>query len=95
MGYLGVLAARLGDPDRAHEYDQRLASLDNTYLFGYQTLWRARIAAQLGDVDASLAFLREAFSEGASFPFEFLHTGADFDPLRDLSSFREILRPKG
>jgi len=95
VGNLGVLAARLGDPDRARLYDRRLASLESPYLFGRHTLWRARIAAQLGDLEASLGLLRNAFGEGAAFSFDLLHTEADLDPLRAHPAFLEILRPKG
>ncbi len=95
MGNLGVLAARLGDPDRARLYDMRLASLESPYLFGSHTLWRARIAAQLGDLESSLGLLRNAFAEGAAFSFDLLHTEPDFDPLRAHPAFLEILRPKG
>jgi len=95
LGSLGVLAARLGDLDAARAFDDRLASLHDPYLFGSHTLWRARLAAQLGDPEASVGFLRSALREGAAFPFDLLHTGADFDPLRELPSFQEILRPKG
>jgi len=95
MGNLGVLAARLGDPDRARLYDGKLASLESRYLFGRQTIWRARIASQLGDLEASLTLLRNAFGEGAAFSFNLLHTEPDLDPLRDHPAFLEILRPKG
>jgi DNA-binding SARP family transcriptional activator len=94
-GYLGVLAARLGDPDLARARDASLASLKDKYLFGYHTLWRARIAAQLGNLDGSLSFLREAFTKGADQTLDLLHAEADLDPLRDHPAFLEILRPKG
>jgi DNA-binding SARP family transcriptional activator len=95
VGYLGVLAARLGESDLANHYDERLAGLESAYLFGSHSLWRSRISAQLGDREGSLNLLRTALSQGAAFPFALLHTGADFDPLRDHPSFQEILRPKG
>jgi hypothetical protein len=95
IGNLGVLAARLGDEDEARALDRRLADLEGPYRFGSHTLWRARITAQLGDLEVALGHLRDALSEGAAFPFDILHREADFDPLRNHPAFLEILRPKG
>ena len=95
LGYLGVLAARLGDTARAGEYADRIAGFETPYLFGYDTIWRARIAAQLGDIQTSLDLLRDGFAQGADFTLDLLHANPDFDPLRGHPAFIEILRPKG
>jgi hypothetical protein len=93
LGRLGVLAARAGEKQEAGRLSTALAASTQPYLLGAPTLWRARIAAQLGDHAQALTLLRQALSEGQ--PYElWLHTDLDLDPLRDLASFRELIRPK-
>jgi tetratricopeptide (TPR) repeat protein len=94
LGYLGALAARRGDRAEAERVSASLAASTQPYLRGAHTLWRARIAALLGDREQALALLHESLAQGQIFLLR-LHTDADLDPLRNHPSFRELLRPKG
>src|SRR5438874_6447728 len=64
LGYLGAVAARQGNRDQALRVDQTLARVKRPYLFGRPTVWRARIQALLGERDAAVALLQEAFARG-------------------------------
>jgi DNA-binding SARP family transcriptional activator/TolB-like protein len=94
LGHLGTLAARRGDRAEAERIATALASSAQPYLRGENTLWRARIAAQLGEHGEAVHLLREAFARGQPYGL-WLHTDPDLEPLRNLSSFRELMHPKG
>jgi serine/threonine-protein kinase len=92
-GYLGLVAAhqhRRGDALAAAE---RLSKVNQPYLFGRATMWRARLAAQLGDRDAAIVLLRQSLAEGCPFGIG-IHRDIDLEPLRDVPSFREIVNPR-
>ena len=94
QGFLGVLAARHGDRREAQRISEELGSLQQPYLFGENTYWRACIAALLGERHAAVALLREAFASG--YPYSLvLHTDVDLESLRDYPPFQELLRPRG
>ncbi len=92
-GWLGVVAARQGRNEEARRVAAWLHELERPYLFGRQTLWRARIAALLGDDDA-LGLLRDAIAQGRGLG-TWLHTEIDFESLRADPAFRELLTPQG
>jgi DNA-binding SARP family transcriptional activator/TolB-like protein len=94
LGHLGALAARRGDRAEAERISAALASSLQPYLRGGHTLWRARVAAQLGEHEQALHLLRDAFNEGQPYGV-WVHTDPDLAPLRHLSSFRQLVRPKG
>jgi tetratricopeptide (TPR) repeat protein/TolB-like protein len=94
IGRLGVIAARGGDVARAREAERRLEGWDEPFTFGAPTLFRARIAAQLGEVDRAVLLLRQAFAEGVAYG-SWLHADPDLDPLRAHAGFRELVRPRG
>jgi hypothetical protein len=94
LGTRGVLAARLGRPESARAMAAQLARLELPRLNGQQTLWRARIAAVLGEKDGAVALLRQAFAEGVAYGI-WLHTDMDLESLRDYKPYRELVRPKG
>jgi tRNA A-37 threonylcarbamoyl transferase component Bud32/TolB-like protein len=94
LGTRGVLAARLGRPDSARAIAAQLVRLELPRLNGQQTLWRARIAAVLGEQDNAVALLRQAFAEGVAYGI-WLHTDMDLESLRDYKPYRELVRPKG
>jgi len=105
-GHLGVLAARRGDTEEAERVSEWLRDLDAPYLFGRHTYWRARIAAQLGELGDAVRLLRAALAEGLRFsgehgniyvnaPYLALHAEMDLEPLRDYEPFQELMRPKG
>jgi hypothetical protein len=68
--------------------------MDQPYLFGTHTLWRAAIAAHLHDLDGAVTLLRQAFRQGLEGGI-FLHTFVPFEPLHAYPSFRTLMRPKG
>lgn len=94
QGLLGVLAARQGRTADAERISDELAALERPYLRGDHTLWRARIAAQLGREDEAVDLLREAMSQGQPYDI-YLHTDPDLDPLRHHPGFRELAKIKG
>ena len=94
LGYLGVLAARRRDRAGAKRLAARLERLDQPYLFGFHTYWRAAIASVEGDAQRAAELLRRAFSEGL--PFElFIHTEPSFETARAFPAFQDVVRPKG
>jgi len=98
----GVVAAVLGDRDRALEIEERLTSIDDSDLqtngiLGYHgvTLYRrARIATRLGDHDRALGLLQQAVTAGFN-SYGLIQSEPDFEALWDDPQFQEILRPKG
>ena len=93
LGYVGAVAARQGNRDQALRVAQTLERVTRPYLFGRPTVWRARIAALLGERDGAVALLREAFAKGYPHAHA-LHTDLAFEALRDYAPFQELLRPK-
>jgi DNA-binding SARP family transcriptional activator/TolB-like protein len=93
-GRLGTLAARRGDRAGADAADDWLRDLDEPYLMGQHTLWRARIAAVSGDHERAVNLLRQAIAEGVQHGTHF-HTDVDLAALRDRPDYRELLRPRG
>jgi predicted Zn-dependent protease len=93
LGLRGVLAARQSDPARARAMARRLAAIPPRYNFGVPTVWRARIAAALGQRDSAVTLLRQAFGEGREYDL-WLHRDQDLAPLREYPPFLELTRPK-
>jgi TolB-like protein/tetratricopeptide (TPR) repeat protein len=94
QGRLGTIAARRGDRVEAERIAGSLAALERPYLLGENTYWRARIAALLGEHEEAVSLLRTAYAEGRRWWLD-LHFEPDLASLRELPSFRELLRPKG
>jgi TolB-like protein len=91
-GRLGTIAAGLGDTEAAGRTDAWLRDVDWPLQRGSTSLWRARIAAQLGEPDRAVALLRQAFSEGATFGV-WVHRDPDLILLADHPGFQALLRP--
>jgi tetratricopeptide (TPR) repeat protein len=91
----GLLAARRGDRAGAEQVLEDLSGLNRPYLFGEHTFWRARIAAVLGAHEKAVDLLRQTFAEGqwARGWYGVQHL-RDFDPLRELPSFRAFAAPQ-
>jgi len=90
QGYLGVVAARLGDREKANRILEKLYSKEESYLL----YWCARIAAVLGEHRRAVDLLREAYGQGRGYGmFELLQT--DFESLRNYPPYIELIRPKG
>ena len=94
VGVLGVIAARLGEIEEARRIDDRLAAIDRPYVFGGPMLWRARIAASLGERERAVNLLRDAFGRGTNYGI-WLHRDPELASLRDYPPFQDLLRPKG
>jgi tRNA A-37 threonylcarbamoyl transferase component Bud32/tetratricopeptide (TPR) repeat protein/TolB-like protein len=107
QGYLGVLAARRADRQQAGRISRWLESLERPFLFGINALWRARIAALLGDQQQAMTLLRAALEQGLPFygnapslwisrtDAHWLHRDMDFESMREYPPFAELMRPKG
>jgi serine/threonine protein kinase len=102
QGHLGVIAARTGDRREAMRISTWLEQVDQPYLYGFDTLWRARIAALLGESHRAMTLLRLAFGEGLKFVGTFssdppartfgpwLHRDVDLESLRQLPEFDRL-----
>jgi len=63
------------------------------YLYGRNTMWRARIQAVLGERDAAVALVQEAFAQG--YPRGgVMHLYPSLWSLRDYPPFRELMTPR-
>ncbi len=93
-GYTGVVAARLGEREKANRILVALYSKDEPYLFGTHLHWGARIAAVLGEHQRAVELLREAYGQGWGYGMHEL-LQMDFESLRDYQPYIELMRPKG
>ncbi len=91
-GFLGRLAARIGNKKEALQLSEELAGTDQSYLFGIHTYSRACIASLLGEKEQAVNLLREAFAQGRPFG-AYLHRDMDLEPLRDYPPLQELLWP--
>lgn len=94
LGYRGAVAAHRGDSLEARRVARELALHPYPYSYGQPTLWRARIAAVLGERDQAVALVREAFAQGLAVDL-YLHALIDFASLRGYQPFDELMRPRG
>ncbi len=92
-GYAALCAAALGDRLVATRTDAWLAGLTRPYLRGEHTLWRARIAASLGERDRAVTLLRDAFAQGVPYTAA-LHVDHGLAPLHGYAPYDEMLKPK-
>ena len=92
--YLGCIAARQGDREKALEVSAWLNNVKRPYLFGKHTYNRACIAAILGEKNQAVTLLKDSFSQGYAYSI-YLHTDFDFESLWDYPPFIELLKPKG
>ena len=91
QGNLGTLAAHRGDRAEAQRIDRLLADRKG----GAATLWRARIAAALGDRDQPVTLYRLALEQGVGFDLGYsTHVDPAFEPVRNYAPFEELTRPK-
>jgi tRNA A-37 threonylcarbamoyl transferase component Bud32/TolB-like protein len=93
LGFLGVVAAREGKRDEALRLQRTLQAMRPRYLYGRHTMWRARIHAVLGERDAAVALVQEAFAQG--YPRGgVMHLFPSLMSLRDYPPFQDLLKPK-
>lgn len=94
MGYLGLIAAAMGDEAEAQRISDWLRQVDAPFVFGVPTYMRARIAARLGDPAAAAQLVREAMATGRVFGPD-LHIEPEFRALRRHPAMAALLRPAG
>ena len=83
-GALAVIEARTGDPDRARAAGEALAGGGPAASAGDRTIWRARIAAALGDGPEVERLLELARQRGAARP-RWSHTFPEWRFLNERS----------
>lgn len=93
-GYIGSIAARRGDEDRAMQMLESLETLQRPFRFGAIEYWQARIAAVLDDKDLAVNKLRQAFDAGFQFS-DYVLRDEDLKLLRGYEPYEELMRPKG
>jgi tRNA A-37 threonylcarbamoyl transferase component Bud32/tetratricopeptide (TPR) repeat protein len=93
LGYLGILAARMEDKEKALKISEELKSIERPYLFGNHTHKRADIAALLGEKEEAMRLLHEAYNQGRwNYWFFF---DMNLESLQDYIPFKEFMKPKG
>jgi tetratricopeptide (TPR) repeat protein len=97
-GFLGLIAARRGDLDRAKEMEDWLQA--HPAERGHHLMYVARIAAVLGERARAVTFLGQAFDAGLHHPAANDPPGHqwldwDFESMRDYEPYRDLIRPKG
>jgi tetratricopeptide (TPR) repeat protein len=93
IGYLGVLAARMGDKVEASRHTEALREFDKPHSFGRQTYWRACIASLLGEPGEAVDLLNESFAQGNRYGL-YIHQDIDLESLRTYEPFLELIKPK-
>lgn len=94
--WLGVVAARQGDIDRAADLDAWLQDVPRQESDGLTSYSRAAIAAWLGHRRQALELLRRAQREGwASYSLLHDHDHVLFEPLLGEPEFEAMLHPEG
>jgi tRNA A-37 threonylcarbamoyl transferase component Bud32 len=93
IGLTGLLFSKAGRRAPAQAIMDTLALRRAPYDFGMSSLYRARIAASLGQNDVAVAALRDAFSQGRSYDLT-LHRDADLQTLRGYAPFEDLKRGK-
>ncbi len=93
LGYLGILAARMGDKEEAKRISEELKNIDRPYLHGSNTYWCARIATLLGDKEQAVELIRDSLAEGRT--YSILYWNIDFESLEDYPPFVELKKPRG
>ena len=93
-GHQGVMLAWMGDEDGARVVDRWLESLTPEYDQSAVTLWRAGIAARLGERERAVALLQRARLEGRI--WDSLHAWFHlYDALGDYQAFELFMAPQG
>ena len=81
-----------------------IEGLHRPYLYGYDTLWRARIAALLGENERAMTLLHAAFGQGLKFVGTFtsdapartfgpwLHRDIDLESLRHTPAWQQLIQ---
>ena len=92
QGALGVLAAMMGNDEEARQVEETLRTVDQQYLWGEHTYYRARINALLGNREKAVSLIEESLNQGRRFRIG-IHRDLAFEPLQDYPLFQELLEP--
>jgi len=97
LGWAGLLAARLHQPDAARKFSRQLSTPHYRFraLEGHALRWRAQIAAVLGDREEATNLLRRAIEEAGAGDRGDWHRDPDLRLLRGYPPYEELMRPKG
>jgi tetratricopeptide (TPR) repeat protein len=103
QGVLGVIAARRENVTEAKAADLWLSRVDSRHRRGEVSVWRARIAAALGERERAVELLAQAFAEGQTQDYAGMYgpgmawfrMDPHFDALREYPAFVALLRHKG
>jgi hypothetical protein len=93
-GRLATLDARLGHRAEAERASVQLRDRPGGYLHGRQTFWRSHIAAALGQREAAVLLLRDAYAQGypmESYYDELPHVDVDFAELLADQAFLGVM----
>jgi tetratricopeptide (TPR) repeat protein len=93
-GMQGVIAARTGNHEEARQIFDELTDPGLPGPAWRRSLWRAAIAANLGEKDRAVSLLAEALSQGMPYTSGF-HSNVNLEPLWDYPPFQELIEPKG
>ncbi|MDH7512252.1 MAG: hypothetical protein QHH14_04815 [Clostridiales bacterium] len=93
LGYMGAIAAHLGNKEEAQKISKELEDDKRPYLYGAPVFWRARIAALLGDKEGGVNLIRQATKQG--YRYDYLHPCEDFECLADYPPYIQLMKPKG
>jgi len=78
--------------EEALRISEVLKDLDVPFIWGDNTYARASIASLLGKKEQAVSLLREAISQGVTYPS--LHANMNLEPLLDYPPYKELIRPK-
>jgi tetratricopeptide (TPR) repeat protein len=90
---LGVLAARRGDRAEAERMEHWLAEYGAPTPIDSPTMYRAFIAARLGDRDRAVELVRQALAQGRPHDI-YLHVDPDLEVLRGYRPFERLMRSR-
>jgi tRNA A-37 threonylcarbamoyl transferase component Bud32/tetratricopeptide (TPR) repeat protein len=101
-GVLGVLAARREDVSAARAADDWLSAVDPRHRRGEVSVWRARIAAALGERERAVELLEQAFREGQTRDYfgmygpgmAWFRQDPHFEAMEDFPPYHRLMLPR-
>jgi hypothetical protein len=92
LGWIGCIAARLGDEAHARHMAAQLRDFETSCLSRDRTYWRAAIATQLGTKDEAMRLFEEAVAQESLMVWQADHDVL-LESLWDEPRFRALVRP--
>ena len=93
QGELGIIAAKRGDIQTAHQAIEWLQEQDHPALAAYSNFYMGCIAAQIDELDRAVDYLTQAWQKGWFWTMNW-HAIDFFEPLRDHPGFQRLISPK-